>query len=71
MPSVGFWKPVSTLTNVVLPAPLGPIRPVTFSRGTSSVTFDRARSPSKETETSDAESDWAMTLRYLFLRVMT
>ena len=26
-PRVGFWKPESALTSVVLPAPFGPIRP--------------------------------------------
>ena len=70
-PDVGDWNPVNTLTSVVLPAPFGPIRPVTLSRGTSRVTFDRAVRPSKATETRAADSDWLMDLRYFIFRVMT
>jgi len=32
LPSFGFWKPERTLTKVVLPAPLGPIRPSISAR---------------------------------------
>jgi hypothetical protein len=53
-PSLGLTVPAITLRSVVLPAPFGPIRPITRPRETSSVTFDNAVRPSKETETSAA-----------------
>jgi hypothetical protein len=46
LPEVGRSPPVRTLKNVVLPAPLGPIRAVTIPSATSRVTSRLAvRSP--------------------------
>ncbi len=51
VPPVGGCRPVMTLNRVVLPAPLGPMRPVTSFSGTSMVTAARAWRPPKRTET--------------------
>ena len=51
VPPVGGCSPVITLKSVVLPAPLGPMRPVTSFSGTSMVTAARAWRPPKRTET--------------------
>src|ERR1700722_3958394 len=45
-----------TLKRVVLPAPLGPIRPWTSPATTSSATESRACKPPKRTETSSTAS---------------
>ena len=55
-PSVGFWKPVSTLTIVVLPAPFGPITPNTSSRRIDNDTPEIAANPPNCTETLRASS---------------
>ncbi len=41
-PSVGAIRPTARLSSVVLPAPFGPTRPTTFSRGMSNVQSCRA-----------------------------
>ena len=48
-PATGFWNPLSTLRKVVLPAPLGPMRPTISPGLTSKSTSSRARTPLKET----------------------
>ena len=53
-PRVGRWKPVSTLTSVVLPAPLGPMSPKTSPFLIEIETPSTAASPSKWTVTSKA-----------------
>src|SRR4029077_2901673 len=53
-PESGRSKPLTRLTRVDLPAPLGPIRPTTSPRPTASVTPASARTPSKERETAEA-----------------
>ncbi len=50
------WKPVSTLTRVVLPAPFGPISPSTSPRARVRLTRSMARSPWKFTTTSETVS---------------
>src|SRR6266542_5303421 len=45
-----------TLNSVVLPAPLGPMRPVTYPTSTSSETSESAWMPPKRTETSRMSS---------------
>src|SRR5438128_2284223 len=47
VPEVGASVPVTTLNNVVLPEPLGPMRAKTAPRGTSRLTSSRALSPPK------------------------
>src|SRR5213078_1351837 len=55
-PWLGDWKPLSTLTSVVLPAPLGPISP-TISPGRSArLTASIARRPWKSTVMSATSS---------------
>src|ERR1700676_3695331 len=56
LPAVGSCKPVITLNSVVLPAPLGPIRPVTRPGSTSRVVSERATTPPKRTETRSADN---------------
>src|SRR5258708_11068118 len=51
-PWVGSCRPVMTLNSVVLPAPLGPIRPVTWPPSAVMVTSLRAVTPPNRTETS-------------------
>jgi hypothetical protein len=48
-PESGFRNPLITLKTVVLPAPLGPIKPVTVPRGTEMLTPSRICSPLKLT----------------------
>ena len=56
VPASGAWKPLSTLTRVVLPAPLGPIRP-SASPGRASGRPRAARaSPPKPTTIPSARS---------------
>src|SRR6516165_930776 len=55
-PDVGSCRPVMTLKHVVLPAPLGPIRPVTVPASTSMSAADRARKPPKRTTTWSVDS---------------
>src|SRR5262249_28661040 len=49
-------RPVITLNNVVLPAPLGPMRPVTKPGAADSDTESRATLPPKRTMTSRTSS---------------
>ncbi len=51
-PPSGRRTPVMTLNSVVLPAPFGPIRPVTVPSAASMVTWSRAVCPPKRTVTS-------------------
>src|SRR5260370_14605889 len=50
-PVTGGCSPVITLNNVVLPAPFGPIRPVTRPLSASRSTSSRALTPPKRTPT--------------------
>src|ERR1700744_5725090 len=52
VPLLGRCRPVMTLNNVVLPAPLGPIRPVTAPASARRETPERAATPPKWTLTS-------------------
>ncbi len=52
LPDVGFTIPVIRLNNVVLPAPLGPIIPMTSPGLTLKLISDKAVNPSKEHVTS-------------------
>ena len=52
VPAAGFSRPVQALNVVVLPAPLGPIRPVIRPAGASSVTRSTATRPPKRTSRS-------------------
>src|SRR3954454_8324770 len=51
-PWVGGCSPQMTLNNVVLPAPFGPMRPVTWPTSTRRSTSSSARTPPNSTETS-------------------
>src|SRR5439155_7180375 len=63
LPAVGSCKPVMTLNNVVLPAPLGPMRPVTRPGSAVRSTSCRAITPPKRTLTSSTDrSDNAVHL---------
>src|SRR6516164_7246874 len=55
-PDVGSCRPVMTLKHVVLPAPLGPMRPVTVPASTSTLASDRARRPPKRTTSWSVDS---------------
>src|SRR5437763_564996 len=55
-PRFGRWNPVTTLNRVVLPAPLGPMRPVTAPALDSSETPPRACTPPKLTLTSSTRN---------------
>src|SRR5437763_15657430 len=55
LPDVGSCRPVMTLNNVVLPAPLGPMRPVTRPGSAVRATSCRATTPPKRTLTSSTE----------------
>ena len=50
--ALGGWRPVMTLNSVVLPAPLGPMSPVTCAGSASMDTSSRATLPPKRTVTS-------------------
>ena len=50
LPLVGLYKPVSTLKNVVLPAPFGPIKEITPPAGISNETSSTATRPPNFTE---------------------
>src|SRR5205807_8256314 len=54
-PAVGACKPVMTLNSVVLPAPLGPMRPVTRPGSAARSTSWRAMTPPKRTLTSSTD----------------
>src|ERR671936_153368 len=56
LPTVGKSKPLMTFTSVVLPAPLGPIRPTTSCLCNSRVTSRSASMPEKDRETPVARS---------------
>src|ERR1700730_8658495 len=64
-PAVGSCSPVITLKQVVFPAPLGPISPVTSPGSTPMLASDRARSPPKRTTTSLVDSNATAFLRCL------
>jgi hypothetical protein len=49
-PADGLYKPVSTLKNVVLPAPFGPIKETIDLFGMLKLTSFTARSPPNATE---------------------
>src|SRR5579872_2785607 len=51
-PLLGRSTPVRQLKNVLLPAPFGPMMARTSPRATSKLTFDRAASPPKRTDSS-------------------
>ena len=53
VPRSGAWSPLITLNRVVLPAPLGPISPVTVPGCTARLTSLRAETPPKRTATSE------------------
>src|SRR2546425_121728 len=55
-PPLGRWGPLTTLNKVVLPAPFGPMSPVTEPPGTSTLTSVRALIPPKRTETPSTRS---------------
>src|ERR1019366_8978542 len=55
-PRSGDCRPLITLNRVVLPAPLGPIRPVTVPGRTRRLTSVRAATPPKCTPTSETVS---------------
>ncbi len=55
-PRVGGWRPVMTLKRVVLPAPLGPMRPWTVPARTATSTSFRAWMPPKRTVICSATS---------------
>src|SRR5438093_849874 len=56
VPSVGGCSPQITLNSVVLPAPFGPIRPVTMPSSTSRSTPWSACTPPNRTSTSATSS---------------
>src|SRR5438309_3075144 len=62
-PKFGVWSPVITLNSVVLPAPLGPISPVTRPAPASRSTPDSAITPPKWTSTPSTRN----TDRFLHL----
>src|SRR2546422_395175 len=62
-PSSGSVWPVRTFSNVVLPAPLGPMRPTIAPAGTSKETPSTARTPPKWRRTSRSVSRGADTER--------
>src|SRR3954465_16048732 len=55
-PLVGSCSPVMTLTVVVLPAPLGPIRPGIWPRRADRLTSETALMPTNFTDTSTISS---------------
>src|SRR5438874_556200 len=55
-PAVGACKPVMTLNSVVLPAPLGPIRPVTRPAAASRSSPANALTPPKRTSTASTRN---------------
>src|SRR5437763_8535420 len=55
-PAVGACKPVMTLNSVVLPAPLGPMRPVTRPAAASRSIPARALTPPKRTSTASTRN---------------
>src|SRR5690349_10200026 len=55
-PSFGLWRPLITLNRVVLPAPFGPIKPVTDPPSTSSVNRSSAWTPPNRTEIPSTRS---------------
>src|SRR5690606_27002547 len=55
-PRVGFCSPVITLKQVVLPAPLGPIRPVIRPGSTAKDAWSTAVTPPNWTTTSSTSS---------------
>src|SRR5436309_120986 len=55
LPEVGSCRPVMTLNRVVLPAPLGPMRPVTRPGSAERSTSWRAITPPKRTLTSSTD----------------
>src|SRR2546428_13449708 len=55
-PAVGWYRPVSMLKNVVLPAPLGPMIETIDRRGIAKSTSDTATRPPKTFETDLATS---------------
>ena len=65
VPSISTWpplggsSPVMTLNSVVLPAPFGPIRPVTSPGSAERLTPSSATLPPKRTVTSRTSSDGA------------
>src|SRR5262245_55570157 len=62
-PEVGSCSPVMTLKHVVLPAPLGPISPVTALASASTLASDSARRPPKRTTTSSVDNSAMRHLR--------
>src|SRR5262245_27923104 len=56
-PAVGCWRPVMTLKQVVLPAPFGPIRPVTVPSSTDRRAWLTAVTPPNRTTTSSTCSN--------------
>src|SRR4051794_15707343 len=60
-PALGASSPVITLKSVVLPAPLGPMRPVMRPAGALNDTLSTARLPPNRT-TTPSTSSWAMQL---------
>src|SRR3954471_4424499 len=56
LPALGFCRPVITLKSVVLPAPFGPIRPVTCPGSTWSSASESAMSPPNRTLIASADS---------------
>src|SRR5665213_3804415 len=57
VPREGRSNPLRRLTSVVLPAPLGPIRPSTSPGASSRSMSDSASMPSKERDTPRARSE--------------
>src|SRR3954470_9414703 len=58
-PAVGACSPVMTLNSVVLPAPFGPIKPVTVPACTLNVAELTAVTPPKRTVTPSTSSNGA------------
>src|SRR6266851_7863834 len=55
-PASGVWKPAMAANSVVLPAPLGPIRPTISPWCTSSEAWSTAKRPPNDLESSRTSS---------------
>src|SRR5438270_5645162 len=69
-PAWGATTPVRTFTSVVLPAPLGPMSPVTAPAVTEMETPSTARTPPKWRTTSVATTSGSAIVRYQLRRVV-
>src|SRR3954453_3730444 len=69
VPWLGFWSPLITLKQVVLPAPLGPIRPVIRPASAVKAAWSTAVTPPNWTTTSSTSSS-DMRAHLLVLRAV-